>query len=137
MSQCVYLSPKALIVSNQLRQRGPHGRAGLLASTALVLGLALMLPQAGQAQVWEKVQRNFLLMFAGNPPELGQDDNPTAPMELQMAQQIMGHNKKYQEAMARDLDFAEKVKTYVESLQFNVQQQQNKQVGRVGVKQEE
>lgn len=94
-------------------------------------------PQAGQAQVWEKVQRNFLLMFSGNPPELGQDDNPTAPMELQMAQQIMGANKKYQQALAQDLDFAEKVKTYVESLQFNVQQQQNKQVGRVGVKQEE
>ena len=92
--------------------------------------------QSGQAQVFEKVQRNFLLMFAGNPPELGEDANPTAPMELQMAQQIMQQNKKYQQALGTDPDFAEKVKQYVENLQFGVQQQENRQIGRVGVKAE-
>jgi hypothetical protein len=90
--------------------------------------------EQGMEAVKRKVQNDLLLMFTGNTPDYGQDANPAAPMQMQMVQQMIEANPKYKEALERDPDFAERVQKYVESLQFNMTQEENKVVGRTGVK---
>jgi hypothetical protein len=90
--------------------------------------------EGASQQMFRKVQNDLLLMSAGNEPEYGMDAEPTAPMQLQFAEQIIAANPKYQQALETDADFNERVKKYTQNLQFNIDQQQNKMVGRVGVK---
>jgi|GEM_PF-659877 len=88
--------------------------------------------QASQQMV-ERVQDDFVKMLAGMEPRLTPDDNPTAMAELQIAQQIIEANPKMQQAVQQDQDFMEKAKKWFENRQFNVQQAENKQTGRMGV----
>lgn len=83
-------------------------------------------------QLFRKVQTDFAMMFLGNPPEFVEND-PTAPMQLQFGQQIVASNQKYQQALQADEQFRELVKKWAKNMQFSISQEQNKQVGRIGV----
>lgn len=87
----------------------------------------------GPQQVMQRVQSDLMRMLMGFEPEYGRDDDPTAGMRMQAAQQVMQTNPKIQQALQSDPDFAERVKKYGENIQFNLEQQQNKVTGRVGV----
>lgn len=95
---------------------------------------------ASQA-IFRKTQNDLLLMLGGFEPEYGQDDDPAAGMKLQYLQQLVMTNPKLQNALGNpqmnippgDPDFAERVDKYVENLQFNLSQQENKKRGRIGI----
>jgi hypothetical protein len=73
-------------------------------------------------------------MAAGNEAQYVEND-PTAPMKLQFLNQIVANNPKYQQLMQQDERFRALLENYAKSLQMSVMQQQNAQVGRIGVKQ--
>lgn len=83
-------------------------------------------------QLYRKVNADFVGMFSGNPPELVEND-PTAQAQLQFAKQIVMNNPKYMQAMKTDPHFRELVEQWMENRQFSVTQEDNKQVGRLGV----
>jgi hypothetical protein len=53
---------------------------------------------------------------------------------MQFLQQIVANNPKYQQLMQQDGRFVQLMENYSKSLQMSIDQQQNKQVGRIGVK---
>jgi hypothetical protein len=84
-------------------------------------------------QLIERVENDFVRMFAGMEPRLTPDDHPTAQSELQIAQGILQQNAKIQQATQQDKDFMEKLQKWFKNREFNIQQGQNKQTGRMGV----
>lgn len=97
--------------------------------------------EGASKKMFKAVQNDILLMFAGNEPDYLMDGDPTAQSRLQFLDQIVQGNTKYIQALGspqlglptKDPDFAQKMEKYRQSLQFNIQQQQNKTVGRIGV----
>jgi hypothetical protein len=71
-------------------------------------------------------------MLLGNEA-LYQENDPAAQTKLQYAQQVMQSNPKAQAALQQDETFKALFENYVKSLQMSVMQQQNAQVGRIGV----
>lgn len=90
--------------------------------------------QASQ-QLFQQVQQDIALMALGNEPQFVEMD-PAAGAKLQYAQQIIAANPKYQEALRSDPRFMELIQKYAENLMFSQTQEQNKQVGRIGVQPE-
>ncbi len=62
------------------------------------------------------------------------EKDPAAQSKLQYLQQLMESNPKAQGQMQEDEQFKALLDNYLQSLQFQVQQQQNAQVGKIGVK---
>lgn len=87
----------------------------------------------GGAQVMKQVQNDVMRMWLGFEPDYGQDDDPTAGARGQALQSIVQGNPKMQQALQQDQDFQQRLKKYGESIQFNLEQQANKQRGRTGV----
>lgn len=85
-------------------------------------------------QLFRKVQTDFAMMFLGNQPEFVEND-PTASGQLQFAQQIVQANPRYQQALETDPLFRDLVQKWSKNMGFSVQQERNKQVGRIGVPQ--
>lgn len=90
-------------------------------------------------KVFADTRNALALMFDGNPPDLVEND-PTAKMKLQFAQQIIygdamgkGGNVKYQKQLQEDPVAQQHVQTWEQNLQQSVAQEKNKQVGRLGV----
>lgn len=83
-------------------------------------------------QLFIQVRDEIAQMYLGNEPMYVEND-PTAPTKLQYAQQVVMANPDYQEALRTNPRFAELMGKYAKNLTFSVQQQQNKQVGRIGV----
>ena len=87
---------------------------------------------------FQQVQNDFISMFQGNPPRLIQDD-PTAQMELQFAQQIFASNPVYlkavqQPSMPEHEIFKAHVEEWFKNRNFNVDQMiNNPQIGKLGV----
>ena len=52
---------------------------------------------------------------------------------MQFLQQIVGNNPKYQAQLEQDEQFQQLLQGYAQNLNMSVMQQQNKQVGRLGV----
>jgi hypothetical protein len=90
---------------------------------------------AGAARkVFEDVNKSIALMALGNEAEYVEND-PTAPMKLQFAQQIVGANPKYQQGLQQDERFRELMENFTKNLnQSAVQMGQNVVTGRTGVK---
>ena len=63
-----------------------------------------------------------------------QEKDPAAQSKLQYLQQLIESNPKAQGQMQEDEQFKALLDNYLQSLQFQVQQQQNAQVGKIGVK---
>lgn len=119
-------------------------RDGVISSSKLVMNMlravnpqlakeVTMDAQQASEQLVKRVNDDFVSMFAGNEPRLAPDENPTAQAELNIAQQIMQMNRKYQQAMQQDPDFQEKVKKWSQNRIFNISQKQNATTGRYGV----
>ena len=83
-------------------------------------------------QMFEEVQSQTALMALGNQPKFVEND-PSAAIKLQFLQQIIGNNPKYQQQLQQDEQFQGLVQAYAQNLNMSVMQNQNKQIGRIGV----
>jgi len=72
------------------------------------------------------------LMSLGNQPNFVESD-PSAGIKMQFVQQIIQGNPKYQKQMQEDEQFAQLVQQFAQNLQMSITQQQNAQIGRIGV----
>jgi hypothetical protein len=97
--------------------------------------------ESATAVIHRKVQNDLLLMLGGFEPEYGVDDDPAAGAKMQSLQEILQTNPRIAAALGdpqsggqpKDPEFAKRFQKYVENIQFNLQQTQNKGVGRRGV----
>jgi hypothetical protein len=83
--------------------------------------------------LYNQVQNDIALMFLGNEPKYVEMD-PTANQKLKYAAQIVSANPNYQQALQQQGRFSELMQKYSMNLQFSLTQEQNKQVGAIGVK---
>jgi len=88
--------------------------------------------QQASVQMFKDVQSDIGNMLLGNEA-LYQQNDPAAQTKLQYAQQVMQSNPKAQAALQQDENFRALFENYVKSLQMSVMQQQNAQIGRIGV----
>jgi hypothetical protein len=121
----------------------PEDAAGVVDRSKLVraklwainpmLARDLVTDQDGARQkLFREVSAEVASMFLGNPPNLVEND-PTAPMQLQFAAQIVQANPNYQEALRAGGRFAEMLQVWGKNRMHSKVQQDNKQVGRLGV----
>ncbi len=89
-------------------------------------------PQSASQRLYEDVQTKLGMMMLGNEPTYVEND-PTAETKMMYLQQIMQKNMKAQQAQQSDPMFQALLQNYIKNLQMSVMQQQNKQIGRVGV----
>ena len=87
--------------------------------------------QASQ-KMFRDVQTDIGMMLLGNEA-LYQENDPAAQTKLQFAQQVMQSNPKAQSALQQDENFQQLFQNYVKNLQMSIMQQQNAQIGRLGV----
>jgi hypothetical protein len=136
-----YLLQKLDIINNKILPgdvTGAIDRAGLTAYQARAvdprLAQRFVQDQKGASQkIFDDVQKNVGNMMLGFEANYVEND-PTAPTRLQYLQQLMSSNPKCQQWMQQDERFKALIQNYVKNLQMSVDQQQNKQVGRIGVK---
>lgn len=123
----------------------PEDTAGVIDRAALVkwkmaaldpqLAQLVVQDKAGASQkVFDEVNNNVALMALGNEPRYTEID-PTAQMKAEFLRQILERNPKYQQAQQQDEHFAKLLENYQKNLEMSVMQEQNKQVGRLGVQQ--
>jgi hypothetical protein len=92
----------------------------------------IMNQQQASQKMYKDVQTDIAMMMLGNEA-MYQENDPTAQSKLQYTQQIMQQNAVAQKALQADPNFQQLFQNYVKSLQMSVMQQQNAQIGRVGV----
>jgi len=83
-------------------------------------------------KMFDDVNNQVALMALGNQPNFVEND-PSAGIKLQFMQQIIASNPKYQELIQSDQQFQELVQAFSQNLNMSMMQQQNKQIGRIGV----
>jgi len=121
----------------------PEDSAGVIDRSELVrkklsmihpaLARSLVQSKAGATQqVYERVAADFASMALGNPPRMVEKD-PTTPMQIEFAQQILQANPKYQQALQGDALFQQHVEAWFKNRQMGAMQERNKVVGRLGV----
>lgn len=88
--------------------------------------------QQASQKMYKDVQSDIGMMLLGNEV-LYQEKDPTAQTKLQFTQQIMQQNPKAQGALQSDPNFQQLFQNYVKNLQMSIMQQQNAQIGRLGV----
>ena len=93
--------------------------------------LILNQEQASQ-KMFKDVQNDIGMMLLGNEA-LYQENDPAAQTKMQFAQQVLQNNSKAQQALQQDENFKALFENYVKSLQMSIMQQQNAQIGRLGV----
>ena len=93
--------------------------------------LILNQEQASQ-KMFKDVQTDIGMMLLGNEA-LYQENDPAAQTKMQFAQQVMQNNPKAQQALQSDPNFQVLFENYVKNLQMSIMQQQNAQIGRLGV----
>jgi hypothetical protein len=137
----------------------PMDRAGMIDMAALTRLVMLAIdptyaraliadPRTASQKLFKEVKADIALMYLGNEPDYVEMD-PAAEMKLQFAQQIIfgaadgsGANVEYLEALGQLPDgdagkrkprFAELLQKWQQNLMQSVKQEQNKEVGRIGV----
>jgi len=95
-------------------------------------GELVLNPQQASQEMYKGVQSDIALMLLGNEA-LYQENDPAAQTKLQYTQQIIQTNPKAQAALQQDQNFQQLFNNYVKSLQMSAMQQQNAQIGRIGV----
>jgi hypothetical protein len=88
--------------------------------------------RSADQKIFTQVQTDFALMALGNDT-MPVENDPTSGMQLNAAQQIVQKNAKYQALLQSDKDFATKVDKWMKNRKFNLDQEQNKLIGRIGV----
>lgn len=105
----------------------------LIQAIAPEMASELIMNQAQASQkLYKDVQNDIGMMLLGNEA-LYQENDPTAQTKLQFSQQILQSNQKAQAALQQDPNFQQLFQNYVKSLQMSIMQQQNAQIGRIGV----
>lgn len=90
--------------------------------------------RSASQKVFDDVQKNVANAMLGFEPAYTDASNDaTAPMKLQFLQQLMQTNPKCQQLMQGDERFRALLENYAKNLQMGMMQQQNKQIGRIGV----
>lgn len=93
----------------------------------------MIVDQKGASQkMFKDVQNDIGMMMLGNEA-LYVENDPAAASKLQYTQQVLQSNPKAQQAAKTDQQFQQLLQKYMKNLQFSMQQQQNKQVGKIGV----
>ncbi len=131
----------------------PMDRAGIIDMAGLVRMIVLAIDpsyagalltdkQGASQRVHDEVDREVARMYLGNEGTYVEND-PTAEMKHKFIEDIIQRNRKYLGALGMapggqlDPIFAEHIQKYTESLQMSVKQEQNKEIGRTGVKPDE
>lgn len=83
-------------------------------------------------KMFDDVNNQVALMALGNQPSFVEND-PSAGIKLQFMQQIIASNPKYQQLLQGDEQFQQLVQAFSQNLNMSMMQQQNKQIGRIGV----
>jgi hypothetical protein len=89
--------------------------------------------QASQ-QMYKDVQNDIANMLLGNEA-LYTENDPAAQTKMQFVQDVMQKNPKAQAALQQDENFKALFENYVKNIQMSMMQQQNAQIGRLGVNQ--
>jgi hypothetical protein len=93
----------------------------------------LIIDQTSASQkMYRDVQTDIALMILGNEPQYVEND-PTAETKMQFVQDIMSKNPVAQQQSQSNQTFQMIFQNYVKNLQMSIMQQQNKQIGRIGV----
>ena len=85
-------------------------------------------------KMYEGVKNDIGSMMLGMEPQYVEND-PSAQTKMQYAQEIVGRNPKAQQALQGDELFTQLFENYSKNLQMSVMQQQNAEIGRIGVNQ--
>ena len=96
-------------------------------------GAFLADPKEAADRIKAEVDAEFVRMLAGNEAHYTQND-PAAQMKMIEAQRLVAENPKYEQAYQSDERFRAVVDNFMQNLEQSVKQQQNKQIGRDGVK---
>lgn len=112
-------------------------RVGLIRKKLQVIDPALaeeLIIESSEAsqKMFDEVNSQTAYMALGNQPKYVEND-PSAGIKMQFLQQIIANNPKYQQLLQSDESFAKLVESYSQNLQMSMVQQQNKQIGRIGV----
>ena len=93
----------------------------------------LVIDQATASQkLYKDVVSDIGMMMLGNEA-LYTEMDPAASSKLQFAQDILQKNPKAQQALQGDRIFQILFQNYTKQLQFSIDQEKNKQIGRIGV----
>ena len=105
----------------------------LVQAAAPEMARELILDQQSASQkMFKDVQSDIALMLLGNEA-MYQENDPAAKTKIQFAQQIIQNNQKAQAALQQDQNFQMLLDKYLKNLQMSIMQQQNAQIGRLGV----
>lgn len=121
----------------------PQDTGGIIDRNAMVklsveavssdIAKSVVIDQATASQkLYKDVQTEIGMMMLGNEPSYVEND-PTAQTKMMYLQDIISKNMKAQQAQQSDPMFGMLLQNYVKNLQMSVMQQQNKQIGRIGV----
>jgi hypothetical protein len=121
----------------------PQDTGGIIDRNAMVrlsveavssdIAKAVVTDQTSASQrMYKEVQNEIGMMMLGNEASYVEND-PTAKTKMMYLQQIMQKNPKAQQAQQQDQVFVMLLQNYVKNLQMSVMQQENKQIGRIGV----
>lgn len=88
--------------------------------------------ESASQKLYKDVQTDIGMMMLGNEANYVEND-PTASTKMQYLQQIMQKNPKAQQASQQDQVFQMLLQNYMKNLQMSIMQEQNKQIGRIGV----
>ena len=121
----------------------PMDTGGIVDRNALIKGIVeaispqaakgILLSQSSASQkMYNEVQTDIAKMLLGMEAQYVEND-PAAPTKLQYVQDIIQKNPKAQQAAQGDQQFQALLQNYTQTLQMSATQQQNKQIGRIGV----
>lgn len=121
----------------------PQDTGGIIDRNAMVklsveavssdIAKAVVTDQATASQkLYKDVQTEIGMMMLGNEASYVEND-PTAQTKMMYLQDILSKNPKAQQAQQGDPVFTMLLQNYVKNLQMSIMQQQNKQIGRIGV----
>ena len=88
--------------------------------------------QSASQRLYKDVQTEIGMMMLGNEATYVEND-PTAQTKMMYLQDILQKNPKAQQSQQTDPVFQALISNYIKNLQMSVMQQQNKQIGRIGV----
>lgn len=106
----------------------------MVSSLAPEMADEILIDQGSASQkLFNETKAEIVAMQAGYEANY-QEKDPAAQSKLQYVQQLIESNPKAQGQMQEDEQFKALLENYTQSLQFQLQQQQNSQVGKIGVK---
>ena len=94
----------------------------------------LIVPQEqATVKMKDQVKTAVSQMMNGIEPEYNQEVDPAAGNKLGMLENIVQNNPKLQEQLQGDQLLQKMLEAYQQNLQFSVQQQENAQIGKMGM----